>query len=221
MRSCTETFPGYGGSMPPSGWGDHEPSHCRHGMWLHGCGVFRVNTKPEFSELIALDRGGAVRIRTGGCRGEDLLGAELPHPLRAHGPGRSRAFSNLCARGASVRNRVDTLGGGFGFLLAEADTKPGSRGASRDTGYPWQEEDQKAAGGGIGCRACKRAGRIGLSRVAAQGRRCARAVLQRSGSVRHELSVAGLPVRQAIASAADESSRGRFTIWSLSVRIPR
>ena len=210
MRSCTVTFPGYGGPMPPSGWGDHEPSHCRHGMWLHGCGVFRVNTKPEFSELIALDRSGAVRIRTGGGRGEDLLGADLPHPLRSHGPGRSRAFGNLCARGASARNRVDTLAGGLGFLLAEADTKPGSRGASRDTGYPRQEEDQKATGGGIGCRAGEQAGRIGLGRAAAYGRRRTRAILQRSGSVRHELSVAGRPVRQAIASGADESSRGRF-----------
>jgi hypothetical protein len=38
---------GYGGSTPPMWWGHHESSHCHHGMWLHGCGVFRVHTEPE------------------------------------------------------------------------------------------------------------------------------------------------------------------------------
>jgi len=49
-------------------------------MWVHGCGLFRISTEPEFSEFITPDRGSAVRIRTGGCGGEDPLGAELPHP---------------------------------------------------------------------------------------------------------------------------------------------
>ena len=53
-----------------------------------------------------------------------------------------------------------------------------------------------------------------LGRAAAHGRRRTRAVLQRRGSIRHELSVAA-PVRQAIASGAG------FTTWSLSLRIPR
>jgi hypothetical protein len=82
--------------------------------------------------------------------------------------------------------------------------------SSEDTGCPCQEEDQETARGGIGCRAGERAGRIGLGRAAAHGRRRTRAVLQRRGSVRHELSVAGAPVRQAIASGADESLRRRL-----------
>jgi hypothetical protein len=81
---------------------------------------------------------------------------------------------------------------------------------SEDTGCPCQEEDQETARGGIGCRAGERAGRIGLGRAAAHGRRRTRAVLQRRGSVRDELSVAGAPVRQAIASGADESLRRRL-----------
>jgi hypothetical protein len=35
-------------------------------MWVHGCGLFRISTEPEFSEFITPDRGSAVRIRTGG-----------------------------------------------------------------------------------------------------------------------------------------------------------
>jgi len=141
---------GYGGSKPPKWWGDYEPSHCRHGMWVHGCGLFRISTEPEFSEFITPDRGGAVRIRTGGCGGEDPLGAELPHPLRAHHPGRPGAFGYLCARGVSVRDRIGALGGGVRFLLAETNTEPGSCGASHDPCCAREEEEQEAARGGVG-----------------------------------------------------------------------
>ena len=127
-----------------------EPSHCRHGMWVHGCGLFRISTEPEFSEFITSDRGSAVRIRTGGCGGEDPIGAELPHPLRAHHPGRPGAFGYLCARGVSVRDRIGALGGGVRFLLAETNTEPGSCGASHDPCCAREEEDQEAARGGVG-----------------------------------------------------------------------
>jgi hypothetical protein len=115
------------------------------------CGwTFRISTEPEFSEFITPGRGSAVRIRTGGCGGEDLLGAELPHSLRAHHPGRPGAFGYLCARGVSVRDRIGAFGGGVRFLLAETDTEPGSCGASHDPGCAREEEDQVAARGGVG-----------------------------------------------------------------------
>jgi len=119
-------------------------------MWVHGCGLFRISTEPEFSEFITPDRGSAVRIRTGGCGGEDPLGAELPHPLRAHHPGRPGAFGYLCARGVSVRDRIGALGGGVRFLLAETNTEPGSCGASHDPCCAREEEEQEAARGGVG-----------------------------------------------------------------------
>jgi hypothetical protein len=75
------------------------------------------------------------------CRGggEDPLGAELPHSLRAHHPGRPGAFGYLCTRGVSVRDRIGALGGGVRFLLAETDTEPGSCGASRHPGCAREE----------------------------------------------------------------------------------
>jgi hypothetical protein len=149
-RGPAQACSGYGGSKPPKWWDNYEASPCRHGMWVHGCGLFRISTEPEFSEFITPDRGSAVRIRTGGCGGEDPLGAELPHPLRAHHPGRPRAFGYLCTRGTSVRDRIGALGGGVRFRLTETDTEPGSCGASHDPCCAREEEDQVAARGGVG-----------------------------------------------------------------------
>jgi hypothetical protein len=134
-------------------------------MWVHGCGLFRICTEAEFSEFITPDRDSAVRIRTGGCGGEDHLGAELPHPLRAHHPGRPGAFGYLCARRVSVRDRIGALGGGVRFL-AETDTEPGSCGASHHPGGAREEEDQEAARSGFGRRAGKRIRGIGVCRTA-------------------------------------------------------
>ena len=49
-------------------------------MWVHGCGLFRLSTEPEFSEFITPDRGSAVQIRTGGCGGEEPSGQSCRTP---------------------------------------------------------------------------------------------------------------------------------------------
>jgi hypothetical protein len=169
-----------------SGWGNHEPSHCRRGMWLHRCGVLRINTKPELPEFIAPYRGSAVRIRTGGCGGEDFVRAELSYTLRPHAAGRSRDFDHAYACRLPARDGGRALGGRLDILLPEADAKSRSRGASCPAGCACQE-DQEAARGSICVKTEESTRRIGVGGAAALGER---AILQRSGSLRHELSLA-------------------------------
>src|SRR5262249_60608129 len=65
----------------PRGSVDHEPSHCRHGVWLHASRMFGNDAQPEsrFHEIGSAGRkaGPCVRAARGG--GKNLVEPQLAH----------------------------------------------------------------------------------------------------------------------------------------------
>src|SRR5260370_16411480 len=86
---------GRGGPMPPRWWGsDHEPSHCRHGVWLHADRMFRNDAQPGLPEVDAAARNAGHRVRATGGGSENLVRRELPHALEPFGPARHRVLAD-------------------------------------------------------------------------------------------------------------------------------
>ena len=101
---------GKGGQLAANGGINHEPSHCRRGMWLHPRRMLRLHAEPGLLQIVAADRGVADRVRAAGRRGEDLAGPDLPHALRADRARRRRDVGDDCAQRLPAADRAVARG---------------------------------------------------------------------------------------------------------------
>src|SRR5262249_29358311 len=134
--------------------GDHEPSHCRHGVWLHAVWLhagrmFYNDAEPGFHEVGCTGRVAGHRVRTVRGRSKDLVGAELSYPVSALGSARSRILRDACTERLPAADRVGTSGGGRrNCCCATPRAQPSSCGpAGSGTAKEASCEEKEARGG--------------------------------------------------------------------------
>src|SRR5215831_15166050 len=97
----------------PRGSVDHEPSHCRYGVWLHASRMFCNDAQPEsrFHEIgsAGRDAGHCVRAARGGRK--NLVRPELSYALPAPRPARQRVLRHAYAEWLSAADRIGASGG--------------------------------------------------------------------------------------------------------------
>src|SRR5262249_57665924 len=86
-RLSMAVFWGEAAPMPRGGV-DHEPSHCRHGVWLHASRMFFTDAQPEsrFHEIGSAARNADHLVRAARGGGQNLVMPELSYPLPLPGP---------------------------------------------------------------------------------------------------------------------------------------
>ncbi len=107
---------------------NHEPSHCRCGMWLLPRRMLNVASELELPQTVADDGDGADRVRPARRRRQDDARAILPYAVRGRRPGRGRVLGHGRARRLPAADRARGPGarsaGSLGFPASSARFAP-------------------------------------------------------------------------------------------------